>query len=241
MIEAVLFDIYGTLIHIKTDEQDMETYACLSKWLSYLGILIQPAELKDLYLGTVNQMLEETGEKYPEVDLKNVFERMFKAKASKNPLENSLLEMAVITFRSCSRRHIDVYPNVRETLEKLKMENYKLGIVSNAQKVFTMPELRMFNLEKYFDKIVISSDFGFKKPDPRLFKMALNALNVRPGRAIYVGNDAVDVEGAHSVGMKAIFLDTGYGRKACKPDFIAAGMNQVLEIVENMNSVRHQV
>jgi len=236
MIEAVLFDIYGTLIHIKTDEQDIETYACLSKWLSYFGIMIQPTELKDLYLGTVNRMLEETGEKYPEVDLRNVFKRMFKAEASKNPLEKSLHEMAVITFRSCSRRNIDVYPNVKETLEKLKRKNYKLGIVSNAQKVFTMPELRMFNLEKYFDKIVISSDFGFKKPDPRLFRIALKALNVKPSKAVYVGNDAVDVEGAHSVGMKAILLMSGHGRKECKPDFTAATIDQVPETLSNYRS-----
>jgi len=239
MIEAVLFDIYGTLIHIKTDEQDLETYRCLSKWLSYHGISVQPAELKELYLRTVNKMLQETGEKYPEVDLTNVFRRMFIARASESQLDKSLLEMAVTTFRSCSRRHIDVYPNVKETLEKLKRKNYKLGIVSNAQKVFTMPELRMFNLEKYFEKIVISSDFGFKKPDPRLFKIALDALKVKPSESVFVGNDAVDVEGAQKVGMKAIFLETGYGRKECKPDFIVADVNQILEIVESMKSIGH--
>jgi len=240
MIEAVLFDIYGTLIHIKTDEQDIETYRCLSKWLSYHGISLQPAELKELYLRTVNEMLKETGENYPEADLTQVFKRIFKIKTRKNRWDNNLLRMTTITFRACSRRHIDVYPNVKETLEKLK-KNYKLGIVSNAQEAFTIPELRMFDLVKYFDEIVISSNFGFKKPDPRLFKIALDALNVRASRAVYVGNDAVDVGGAHSVGMKAIFLDMGYGRKACKPDFIVAGINQVLEIVENMNGIRHQI
>jgi len=236
MIEAVLFDIYGTLIHIKTDEQDLETYRCLSKWLSYHGISVRPAELKELYLRTVNKMLEETGEKYPEVDLTNVFRRMFMARASESQLDKSLLEMAVTTFRSCSRRHIDIYPNVKETLEKLKRKNYKLGIVSNAQKVFTIPELRMFNLEKYFDKIVISSDFGFKKPDPRLFKIALDALKVKASTSVFVGNDAVDVEGAQSVGMKAILLMSGHGEKECKPDFTAATIDQVPRILSHYRS-----
>lgn len=235
MIEAVLFDIYGTLIHVKTDEQDIETYRCLSKWLSYHGISIQPAELKELYLRTVNKMLKETGEKYPEVDLTQVFKRIFKIKTSKSRWSNNLLRMTTITFRACSRRHIDVYPSVRETLEKLK-KNYKLGIVSNAQEAFTLPELRIFDLTKYFDEIVISSNFGFKKPDPRLFRIALKSLKVRASRAIYVGNDSVDVEGAHSVGIKAVFLETGYGRKTRKPDFIAAGINQIPNIVKSIQN-----
>lgn len=241
MIEAVLFDIYGTLIHVKTDEQDIETYRCLSKWLSYHDISIQPAELKKLYLRTVNKMLKETGEKYPEVDSTRVFKRIFKIKTRKSRWNNNLLRMTTITFRACSRRHIDVYPGVGETLEKLKKKKYKLGIVSNAQEAFTLPELRMFDLTKYFDEIVISSNFGFKKPDPRLFRIALKSLKVRASRAIYVGNDSVDVEGAHSVGIKAVFLETGYGRKTRKPDFIAAGINQVLEIVENMSGIKHQI
>ena len=76
----------------------------------------------------------------------------------------------------------------------------------------------------YFTPIIISADYGYRKPDPRLFQAALTKLQVCPEQAIFVGNDRFrDVLGARQVGMKTIlFCPNGNhgGSPETEPDYI---------------------
>ena len=76
----------------------------------------------------------------------------------------------------------------------------------------------------YFSPIVISGDYGYRKPDTRLFQAALAELGVTPEEAIYIGNDRFrDVFGARQVGMKTIlFCPHGNpgGPGEAEPDYI---------------------
>ena len=56
-IKALIFDLYGTLVNIRTDEQDPALYWELSKFLSYSHVFIPPDELKDEYLKGVKRSL----------------------------------------------------------------------------------------------------------------------------------------------------------------------------------------
>lgn len=100
-------------------------------------------------------------------------------------------------------------PYVDEVLQKLKGK-YKLGMITNT---FTSREehvriaLRRIGLEKYFDIILTSVDFGFEKPDERIFLAASGALNVQPEEALMVGNRvSKDIVGGNKVGMKTILF-----------------------------------
>lgn len=74
-VEGVLFDCYGTLIDILTDEHDIRTYRCLSRWLLYQGVRITPRNLRAGYLRRVQEAADRTGERYPEVRVEGVFAR----------------------------------------------------------------------------------------------------------------------------------------------------------------------
>ena len=70
-----------------------------------------------------------------------------------------------------------------------------------------LPELRAVHLSEFFSPIIISGDYGFRKPDPRLYQTALDELQVLPEQAIFIGNDRFrDVWGARQVGMKTILF-----------------------------------
>jgi len=79
----------------------------------------------------------------------------------------------------------------------------------------------------YLDFVLDSFVVGVEKPDPRIFRMALERAGVDAGEAVYVGDlYSIDVLGARSVGMRAILLDPGrcWGERDCSaaPDVAAA-------------------
>jgi len=60
----------------------------------------------------------------------------------------------------------------------------------------------------FFDVRVVSRDYGFRKPDPRLFQVALTVLDVAPEEAVFIGDHIYrDVCGAQEVGMQAVWLN----------------------------------
>src|SRR6202043_1008774 len=115
------------------------------------------------------------------------------------------------------------FPQVQEALTQLKTR-HRLAVVSDAQSAYGLPELRAAGLAEYFAPIVISGDYGYRKPDARLFQAALTELQVAPEEAIFVGNERFhDILGARQVGMKTIlFCPNGNhgGSPETEPDYI---------------------
>ena len=98
-----------------------------------------------------------------------------------------------------------------------------MGVVSDAQSAYAVPELRAVGLLDYFNPVIVSGDYGYRKPDPRLFQKALDALQVKPEQALFVGNDLYhDISGAQQVGMKAILVSFDQGptsNQSITPDY----------------------
>jgi FMN phosphatase YigB (HAD superfamily) len=91
-------------------------------------------------------------------------------------------------------------------IERLK-ESYKVGLVTNWEHTPRIYELlRELDAEKLFDCVVVSDGVGHAKPDPRVFKPAFNVTNVTAEESIYVGDMAVDIEGAINAGMQPVLI-----------------------------------
>src|SRR5262249_62001487 len=89
--------------------------------------------------------------------------------------------------RGVSRRRLGLYPYVREVLDVLR-ERYPLAIVTDAQSTYARGELNKVGLLGYFDPIIVSGDHGYRKPDRRLFQLALGGMGGVAGNALYGGN-----------------------------------------------------
>jgi epoxide hydrolase-like predicted phosphatase len=80
---------------------------------------------------------------------------------------------------------------------------YKTGLISNA-----WSDLREFiTREKFddaFDHMVISSEVGVAKPEPKIFQIALEHFGVAPGEAVFLDDFQVNIEGCEKIGMKGI-------------------------------------
>lgn len=100
----------------------------------------------------------------------------------------------------------DVPPDVPEALRQLRKQ-FRLGVVSNANGT-VRAKLERIGLAPFFEIIVDSHEEGVEKPDPRLFAVALQRMNVGAAETAYIGDlYHVDIVGARAAGLRAILLD----------------------------------
>jgi len=101
----------------------------------------------------------------------------------------------------------EMYPGVIETLRWLRERGYHVGSVTNrglGGELFR-EELRHHGLLDLFEVLSISCEIGYLKPDPRIFRHALDALGVEPEETVMVGDSLrADVGGAKALGMTAV-------------------------------------
>jgi FMN phosphatase YigB (HAD superfamily) len=87
--------------------------------------------------------------------------------------------------------------------------HYKVGLLSNAWDDLRRTMHERWNMAVLFDDLVISAEVSFAKPDPRIYRLALERLHVQPAEAVFVDDMLVNVEAARQQGLSAIqFLDT---------------------------------
>jgi len=104
-------------------------------------------------------------------------------------------------------RHLKVFRDVRPTLRALVANGYRLAVVSNWEPSLSAT-LNRLGLAKYFPTIVTSAVEGIWKPDPGLFRIALERLKVPAEAAISVGDQVDrDVEPARAAGIQGVLLD----------------------------------
>ena len=222
-IRALLFDVNGTLIDIETDEWMEEAYRALAHFLTYQGIALHRGEVRDLYFQIMKEQFAASHEVYPEFDVVAVWRELIRRYATDytrslgpEKLQQMPLFLAELQ-RGISRKRLVAFPQTQEILAQLKTR-HRLAVVSDAQSAYGIPELRAAGLADYFNPIVISGDYGYRKPDVRLFQAALTELQVCPEEAIFVGNDRFrDIWGAREAGMKTI-LFCSHGNSGGSPD-----------------------
>lgn len=94
-----------------------------------------------------------------------------------------------------------------ETLEELRSQGYRLGMVTNGSSDTQREKIGRWNLEPYFDEIVIESEFGRGKPDPGVFAKALAGTGAAPHEAWMVGDNLyADIGGGQGAGIHSVWI-----------------------------------
>lgn len=221
--KVYVFDLYGTLVDIHTDENDMGVWEKLSLFYGYYKAHYKPQELKEAYEQLVKgkeQSLKSTLEndpKYsheasPEIEITDVFQELY---ARKGVEANQ--ELAVHTgqfLRVLTTEYVRVYKGTKEMLAALKTAGKEVYLLSNAQRIYTEYEMHVLDIAKYFDGILISSDYKTKKPDKRFFDILLEKYNMKPEETLFIGNDSrSDIKGAKTVGFDTYYVKSNISPK----------------------------
>ena len=240
IIKAILFDLNGTLIDIHTDEGNEEVYRGISHLLTYQGISMHRWEVRDEYYRIMDLQRKTSQEKHPEFDVVELFRELITRRlpvpGTLPPDKLKWLPLFLAeAYRGLSRHRLQLYPGVLDVLNDLR-PHYQLAAISDAQSAWCLPELRAVGIDGYFDPLLVSGDFGYRKPDPRLFTAALTALGVAPENALFVGNDMYhDIYAAKQHGIKTVFFHSNQGGKlmeGVEPDYIIYHFPELRQAVE---------
>lgn len=211
MYKNYIFDFYGTLVDIHTNEGKATLWKNFSNLISMHGAVYKPLELKKAYARLVCEAVKAVpSQSYtikPEPQLFSVFEALYKEKGVN--ASNDLVRFTAMAFRALSLDYIKKYDGVDELFETIRKNNGRIYLLSNAQRVFTEPEIRLVGLYDQFDDIFISSDCGCAKPDPLFFEALLEKYNLNRAESIMIGNDYIsDIQGAYNVGLDSLYIHT---------------------------------
>ena len=235
-IKGILFDLYGTLIDIETDESTEEIYRGIAHYLTYHGVYLHRWEVRDRYYQIMKQQKELCDEECPEIDVEAIWNTFLEQEGVKADHERRKLALILAQlYRGISRNRLQLYPGVKKVLDELR-HAYRMALVSDAQPCYALPEMKAVGLDGYFDPVIISAHYGFRKPDRRLVEKALDLMKLMSAEVICVGNDMYrDIYGANRLGIKTIFVDSNQGDKYHEnvtPDYIAHQFEDVLRGME---------
>lgn len=206
----LVFDLYGTLVDIHTDENDT-VWEKTAVYFGFYGAHYTGEELKHAFHEAMSSREAKAGQSYecfPDIPFETVMAELFEAKGVRKNVDTLGIGAAQL-FRIASMEYIRLYPSVREALALLRERGHRLWLLSNAQRIFTEYELRHLGLGSEFDGIYLSSDYGCRKPDGRFFRALIDEQGLEPSKCLMIGNDRqTDIAGAKAAGFATLYMHT---------------------------------
>ncbi len=196
MIKAIFFDIDDTLY-------DTSGFAKLARKAA-LNVMIDaglPLEHNEAYL-LLREIIDEYGSNYDKhfnVLTKRVF-------GEEKPI---LIALGMITYHNVKFALLRLFPQTIKTLIYLKEQGYRLGVISNGLTIKQWEKLIRLDLHHFFDYVITSEEAKVEKPDPKIFKLAMEKMECKPEMSIMIGNKFQDdIMGAINSGMSAILVNS---------------------------------
>ena len=217
-----IFDLYGTLVDIHTEENDPLVWKKLALFYGYYDADYSSEELKERYAAIIageeykmkSEKKDDAHEAHPEVQIEEVFQKLFEEKGVK--ADPTLAVHAGQFFRILSTDYVKLYDGVTDLLEALKKTGKKIYLLSNAQRSF-LQSMRCTHLESQSTLTIFSSlqPVGVKKNrTAEFFQLLIDKYNLDITKSIMIGNDGIsDIAGAKSVGLDTFYIHSNISPK----------------------------
>lgn len=189
-LDHTLFDRYATFEALQTD-----FYTELKKYLS------EDATPRDIYVSMVEGDKRFLYQSWESLSKFVISQDFFIEKIS----EKDFID---IIF-SCFSRKAVPYSFTLPMLEALRKRGFKLGLITNGKSKLQRKKLSMLGLENSFDEILISEEFGERKPNTSIFSEMSKRLSIPPCDLVYVGDHPInDIDAASKAGYKTVWVKT---------------------------------
>jgi putative hydrolase of the HAD superfamily len=236
-VEAVLFDLFNTLVLLESDE--VFYTPCLKRLHAFLvrkGISIPFEDFRRVYFEVRDRLYAGTEKSLEEPHFNVRVSLVLKQFGYNFDVSSPIVFGATMAFTDALMHYIHLDADTVDVLRVLRGK-YKLGLISN----FAIPEcawrlLDKFGLRDFFDVVLVSGAINKRKPSPEIFEKALKALGVDASRAVFVGDMlGLDVKGARNVGMKSVLIERRpLGEVGdVKPDKVIRSLKELLVMFEN--------
>jgi len=179
--DAVTLDAFGTLVELEDPVPHLQARFGIDADTARRGLDAEIAYYRDHAL--------EGSDSASLADLRRRCAAVFADAAGATPNADAFQSCLVFT----------PLPGVVDALRRLCAQGLALAVVSNWD-VGLHEHLRRLDLR--FDAVVTSAEAGIRKPDPRIFALALERLRIPPGRALHIGDDEIDEQAAEAAGLR---------------------------------------
>ncbi|PLV59896.1 YjjG family noncanonical pyrimidine nucleotidase [Thermotoga sp. KOL6] len=198
MKKAILFDLDGTILDFKKSEE-----IALKKVFLKRKVLLD--EEKVFLYTRINRkfwnMLAEGKMSKEKVVVARFKEFLKELNVPFDPRE------IAIDYLEALSEEAYFLPGAEEFLEEMKEKGYRMAAVTNGIRFVQENRSRKLNLDRFFEFVLTSEEAGFEKPDPRIFWLALERMNLKKCEIVYVGDDLKsDLEGARNAGIDFILF-----------------------------------
>jgi HAD superfamily hydrolase (TIGR01549 family)/HAD superfamily hydrolase (TIGR01509 family) len=245
-IQAVFFDMGGTLERFWfTRESRLLATPGLNQLLLSAGINLGLSDLELLEVVSAGHLSYHklsitTNEELPPARVWSEF--IFKSfPIDQKKLADIAEELSLYFEKYFYQREMRVeVPSVLSAIQKMGM---KIGLISNVNSKGQVPtSLDQYQIKHFFNPIVLSSEYGRRKPDPAIFHYAASLANVPTSECVYIGDRiARDIVGATRAGFGLAVqithgFDHGEPDDGAEPDAIISDLNPLVEILRSITS-----
>ena len=217
-IKAIIFDAYGTLFDVNSAAEKCKSKIG-DKWedfanywrktqLEYTWLRSLMGRHKDFW-----QITEDS------------LDKSMKAFKIDIGMKNELLDLYKI---------LSPYPEVKETLEKLKEKKYKLAILSNGTPALLNELVKSNDLQNLFDDIFSIEKVKIYKPSSKVYDMPIKKYNMKREEVAFLSANTWDVSGGGNYGFTSVWVNRNnniFDNLDYKPKNQISGLNQLLDIL----------
>jgi len=217
-IKAIIFDAYGTLFDVNSAAEKCKEKIG-NKWESFANYW-RTTQLEYTWLRSLMKRHK---------DFWQITEDSLDKSMKFFNIENSMKDELLNLYKVLSP-----YPEVKETINKIKEKNLKLAILSNGTPNLLKELVQSNNLENIFDDIFSIEDVRIFKPDPKVYDIPVNKYKIEKNKIIFLSANTWDVAGAGNYGFNSVWVNRNnniFDNLDYKPNHTLQNLKQLLEII----------
>ena len=217
-IKAIIFDAYGTLFDVNSAAEKCKSKIG-DKWESFANYW-RKTQLEYTWLRSLMRRHKDFWQ-----ITEDSLDKSMQAFNINKAMKNELLDLYKI---------LSPYPEVKETLEKLKEKKYKLAILSNGTPSLLDELVKSNGLQNLFDDIFSIEEVKIYKPSSKVYDMPIKKYNIKKEDTAFLSANTWDVSGSGNYGFSSIWVNRNnniFDNLDYIPKNEISGLNQLLDIL----------
>jgi len=190
-IKAIIFDAYGTLFDVNSAAEKCKSKIG-DKWENFANYW-RTTQLEYTWLRSLMNRHKDFWQ-----ITEDSLDKSMKVFKIDNRMKSELLDLYKV---------LSPYPEVKDTLEKLKKKKYKLAILSNGTPALLNELVKSNNLENLFDNIFSIEKVGIFKPSSKVYDMPINNYKIKKEEIAFLSANSWDVSGGGNYGYNSIWVN----------------------------------
>ena len=217
-IKAIIFDAYGTLFDVNS-AAEMCKNKIGDKWENFSNYW-RMTQLEYTFLRTLMDRYK---------DFWQITEDSLDKSMKVYKIDNSLKKELLNLYKKLS-----VFPEVKQTLIKLKEKKLKLAILSNGTSVLLNGLVNSNNLNDLFDDIFSIDEVKVYKPSPKVYEMPIKKYKIKKNEVTFLSANTWDVSGGGNYGYNPVWVNRNnniFDNLDFKPSYEIQNLKELEKII----------